>query len=367
MTEDRYAALRAALTRADLDAAVLTPGSTFLALHGRSFHSHERPLAVIVPRQGAPVAVVPHLEAASFAGLGFPGEVFHWRDEEGFRGAFDRAARALSGIRRLGVEGQVMRVFERDALASALGNTELVDAQRLIAGLRLRKSADGVAKLRQAIRISEAALEATLVRVRSGQTEKEIEAMLLGELFAHGAEGLAFHPIVAAGSNSAQPHAQARPDYRVQAGDALLFDFGATVAGWCADITRTVFVGHAGEEDRALYETVLAANRAGCAAARPGLAAGALDDIVLRVLEASPFAGFMRHKTGHGLGLDVHEEPYIMRGNAQVLEAGMVFTVEPGLYRLGRIGVRIEDDVVVTDGGCEVLTTVPGELRVVGG
>ena len=185
-------------------------------------------------------------------------------------------------------------------------------------------------------------------------------------LFAAGAEGLSFAPTVAAGANSAQPHAKARSDYRIATGDALLLDFGATVEGYHADITRTVFVGGAASEDREFYATVLRANAAGRAAVRPGLPAGDLDDIVLKVLEQTPFGRFTRHKTGHGLGLEVHEDPYIMRGNQAVLLPGMVFTIEPGLYVLGKIGVRIEDNVVVSECGCDVLTSFSRDLQIVG-
>ena len=134
----------------------------------------------------------------------------------------------------------------------------------------------------------------------------------------------------------------------------------------CADITRTVFVGHVSEEGREVYETVLAANEAGHRATRPGATAHDVDDAATTVLEGSRFADRIRHKTGHGLGREVHEAPYIMRGNHQVLEPGMVLTNEPGLYELGNFGVRIEDDVVVTAEGSRCLTTFPKELKVVG-
>jgi Xaa-Pro dipeptidase len=220
--------------------------------------------------------------------------------------------------------------------------------------------------LRRAIELSEAALEATLEEIRVGMSESEIEAILLRNLFAHGADGLAFAPIVAAGDNAAKPHAHARPDYRIKPGDALLFDFGGSCQGFSADITRTFFVREVSDLDRAFYETVLIANTRGRAAARAGVTAADVDDAVQRVLEDSPFARFRRHKTGHGLGLDIHEAPQIMRGNTEVLEPGMVFTIEPGLYREGEAGVRIEDDVVVTETGIDCLTSFPRDLRLVG-
>ena len=188
----------------------------------------------------------------------------------------------------------------------------------------------------------------------------------MNELFAHGADGLAFELIVAAGDNSAQPHATARADYQIQSGDALLFDFGASWQGYNADITRTFFVGEVSDYDWAFYETVLAANQQGRDVSRAGTTAHAVDDAVQLVLENSQFTAFRVHKTGHGLGLDVHEAPQIMRGNHQELAEGMVYTVEPGLYRPGECGMRIEDYVVVTANGIECLKSFPRELRVIG-
>jgi Xaa-Pro dipeptidase len=353
------------LARNGLDALVLVPGANFRRVFGKDFHQMERPLAIIVPRAGEAVAIVPHLELGSFSPIGFPGQVFDWRDEQGYTDAFMAAGRALPQLgrgARIGVEGQRMRVFDLFALQKALPGAEFIDIHAEISAIRLHKTADEISRQRQAIRISEAALEATLGEIAVGMTETEIESILLRNLFSHGADGLAFAPIVAAGDNAAKPHAHARGDYRIKPGDALLLDFGGTFQGYSADITRTFFVKEVSDYDRAFYETVLAANQMGRDEARPGITASELDDAVLRVLEQSQFAQYCRHKTGHGLGLDVHEAPQIMRGNGQRLEPGMVFTIEPGLYREGEAGVRIEDDVVVTEDGCESLTAYNREL-----
>ena len=357
------------LARTGLDAVVIVPGANFRRVFKTDFHQMERPLAVIVPRDGEAVAVVPNLELGSFTPIGFPGKVFDWRDEVGYMGAFMAAGAALPQLHdgaKIGVEGQRMRVFDLFALQAALPGAMFVDIHAEISAIRLHKTTEEVELQRKAIRLSEAALEATLQEVRAGMTETEIEAILLRNLFSHGADGLAFAPIVAAGDNAARPHAHARPDYRIKPGDALLFDFGGSYQGYSADITRTFFVREVSEHDRAFYETVLAANARGREVSRPGITASDVDDAVQKVLEQSQFAEFRRHKTGHGLGLDVHEAPHIMRGNTQVLEPGMVFTIEPGLYRAGEAGVRIEDDVVVTDDGIDCLTSFPRDLRLVG-
>lgn len=349
-----------------LDMVALVGGANFQRIFHWDFHQNERPLVVMLTQAGKAVAVVPHIELPSFEPLGFVGEVFHWRDETGYEEAFKKAGAALGGIKRIGVEGQRMRVFEQLALARAFPGAEIVDAHAGISSIRLHKMPEEIAQMREAIRISEAALAATIREVRIGMTETEVEGRLIGHLFAAGAHGLAFAPIVAAGGNSAQSHAKARADYRIQTGDALLFDFGGAVNGYNADITRTFFLGHVTNRDRAFYDAVLAANAVGRARAKAGMTASDLDDAVLSSLEASPYHGFMRHKTGHGLGLEVHEDPYIMRGNGTVLAPGMVFTIEPGLYENDRIGVRIEDDVVVTGNGNDVLTSFPRELTVIG-
>jgi len=362
---DRYREYRAIARQLGVDAVALVPGPNFTRLMHHRFYTNERPLLIVIPAEGAPSALVPNLELSSFAELDFEGEVFDWRDQDGYREAFAALTRHVR-VASLAVEGQVMRVFVHHALIAAQPGLRIIDGERAISGLRIRKSAQEVAALEVAIRISEAALADVLAKVRIGQTEKQVESLLTAALFAHGAEAHAFAPIVAAAENSAHSHASARADYAIRKGDALLFDFGAYTQGFCADITRTVFVGEPSQEARDVYATVLAANAKAREITRPGITAHDLDDAVMSVLEASPYADRIRTKTGHGLGREVHEEPYIMRGNRQVLEAGMVYTDEPGLYRDGGFGVRIEDDILVTEDGCRSLTTFPRDLTVVG-
>lgn len=348
-----------------VDAVALVPGANFTRAMGKSFHTNERPIVVVIPVDGEPAAIVPNLELGSWELVDFDGAVFDWYDQTGYSGAFTKLAAHLP-LTSVAVEGQVMRVFVRDALDRAYSNLRIVDGEKEISALRAIKTDADVAALTAAIEISERALETVVQNVRVGQTEAEVERALIQSLFAEGADGLAFDPIVAAGDNSARPHAHAREDYNIQSGDALLFDFGARKNGFAADITRTFFVGEVSDEGRAVYDTVLRANLAGFEACRPGVTAHDIDDAVTGVLEASPFGGRIRTKTGHGLGREVHESPYIMRGNQQVIEAGMVWTNEPGLYDLGNFGIRIEDDVLVTPDGCRSLTSFPKELRIIG-
>jgi len=346
-----------------VDALALVPGPNFTRAVIHPFMSHERPFVLVVPAKGTPAALVPNLELRSWDLVGFEGAVFDWRDQDGYDAAFQALMDHLK-IKSVAVEGQVMRVFVHHALQRAQPDLRVLDAEREISALRMIKTPSDIEALKAAIAISERALERTLATVRLGQSEKEIEQTLIQALFAEGAEDQSFHPIVAAGDGSARPHAKARVDYAVKAGDALLLDFGARKLGFAADITRTVFLDHATDEAEAVYDTVLRANLKGFEVTRAGVTAHQIDDAVIGVLEASPFADRIRTKTGHGLGRDVHEAPYIMRGNHMVLPAGTVYTNEPGLYEIDNFGVRIEDDVLITQDGCTSLTLYPKELTV---
>lgn len=364
-SETRFAAFRQIARDLAVDAVALVPGANFNRAMGIGFHTSERPVVVVVPAQGSPLAIVPELELDSFALARFDGEILPWRDQDGYRPAFA----ALAGkcrLQSLAVEGQAMRVFVHHAFAAANPGLRVIDAEDQISATRLCKDQAEITALERAIAISQEALALTLDTTRIGMTEKQVENILVTNLMGAGAEEMSFAPIVAAGANAARPHAHARHDYAIRPGDALLLDFGAKWGGMCADITHTVFAGHVSDRHRAMFETVLAANLAGQAACLPGAAAGSVDDAAASVLEASPFARHILTRTGHGLGREVHEAPYIMRGNQQVLQAGMVFTVEPGLYAAGEVGIRIEDNLLITASGHRCLTSIDRNLRIVG-
>lgn len=348
-----------------LGAIALVPGANFHYLTGLHFHLMERPTLLFVTAGNQVLGIMPELEREKWSAA-FPGaQTFYWQDAEGYQGAFAAAAEALRG-QMIGVEGMRMRLFEGDALRRHFQQGAVVDAEPHLIDLRLSKSVAEIASLRRAIAISETALAETLAEVRAGMTERAILNLLKARMLEGGAEGFAFDPLVLIGGNAANPHGTPG-EQPLRPGDALLVDFGASFEGYNADITRTVFCGHASDEHAAIYETVLAANAHGRAIAGPDLTAHDVDVAVTGVLAASPFAGLIVHKTGHGLGLDVHEAPQIMKGNHKALVPGTVFTIEPGLYRPGEIGVRIEDNVVIQDGGALSLTEFPRQLTIVGG
>jgi len=297
-----YAAVAADL---GVDAVALVPGPNFSRAVGQSFMSHERPFVLVIPADKPAAVLLPNLELGSWDTVGFDGAVFDWRDQTGYADAFAALTQHLGisslaveghfaaltqhlGISSLAVEGQVMRVFVHHAFKDAQPDLTITDAEREISALRMIKTPEDIAALREAIGISERALQRTLDSVKLGQSEKQIEQTLVQALFAEGADDLSFGPIVAAADGSARPHAHAREDYAVKAGDALLLDFGARKNGFAADITRTVFLDHVTDEGRDVYDTVLRANMAGLAVTRAGVTAHDIDDAVISVLEARP-------------------------------------------------------------------------------
>jgi Xaa-Pro dipeptidase len=230
----------------------------------------------------------------------------------------------------------------------------------------MRKDAAEIDAMQRAVKIAETALEATLAQVKVGMTERAVAGILIQELYNNGCDPeLPFLPIIAAGPNSANPHATVS-DRKIAAGDLLLFDWGANVDGYFSDLTRTFAVGEISEEFKRIYEVVKLANQAGRVAAKPGAPCSAVDDAARKAITDAGFGQYFTHRTGHGLGMEAHEDPYMRAGNSLKLEPGMTFTVEPGIYLDGRGGVRIEDNVVITTDGARTLSSFPRELRMIG-
>lgn len=362
LRRDRAARL---LRASGIGAAAFVPGPNFAYLTGVRLHLMERPTLFILTADGASFAMMPALERQKWSEA-MPGvQTVYWDDATGPAGAFAWIASAVGLHRSFGIEGLRMRASEFLALADQFGRDAVVDADPALSALRLLKDAGEITDLQRAIAISEAALGETLDAGIAGRREVDIASHLKTAMLAHGAAGFAFDPIVLSGYKAANPHGT--PDERIVApGDVLLVDFGASFGDMHADITRTVFCAHATDEHAAIYDTVLRANKAGRGAVRGGVPVGDVDAAATDVLAASPFADMILHKTGHGLGRDIHEAPQVMRSNRDAQQAGMVFTIEPGLYRPGEIGIRIEDNVLVTDSGHVCLTSFNRELMTVG-
>ncbi|MCG0239061.1 MAG: Xaa-Pro peptidase family protein [Firmicutes bacterium] len=267
------------------------------------------------------------------------------------------------GVRRLGFESDYVTVDAHAAYQKALGDAgvELVPAAGLVERLRQIKDPEEVAAIRRAAAIADAAFQHILGYIRPGVTEREVALELEFFMKRQGASALAFDTIVASGPRSSLPHGVAS-DRVIGRGEFVTLDFGCVYQGYCSDMTRTVMVGEPDEKQREIYEIVLTAQRLGVEAARPGITGRELDAVCRDYIAQRGYGEYFGHGTGHGVGLYIHEEPRVSQRGETVLEPGHVVTIEPGIYLPGWGGVRIEDLVVITETGAEVLSQSPKDL-----
>ena len=266
---------------------------------------------------------------------------------------------------QLAVSPTSMRFLETDLLQSASKDVHIVSGEDIFREIYIRKDEQEISCMRKAIEIAQNALLNTLPQIKIGKTEKEVANQLVVNLLNAGSEPeLPFSPIVASGPNSANPHANPG-DRKLQAGDLLIIDWGARWNGYVSDITRTFAIDHMPADFEIIADTVLAANQAGRRKAAPGIQANQVDAAARTTIEKAGFGEFFLHRTGHGIGLNAHEDPFISQASRTTLEKGMTFTVEPGIYLGGQGGIRIEDNVLITMYGAETLTSLPREIRII--
>ena len=368
MTHARFDTLNASLRTSDLDAVILNPGPTLTYLSGLHFHLMERPVVLLFAKDQDPAIVLPELELQKVASLPYKLQVFSYPENPSeWDAAFRKAVQAL-GLdgKRIGVEPRQLRLLEFRHVKAGAPEADYPDASDVLSGLRLRKDKAEVDAMRRAVKIAQDALEATIPFIKIGMSEKEVSSELVVQLLKHGSDPeMPFSPIVSGGPNSANPHASPT-ERKLKAGDLLVVDWGAAADGYISDLTRTFAVGEVDDEYKKIHQVVQQANAAGRAAGKPGAACADVDKAARDVIEKAGYGVYFTHRTGHGIGMEGHEEPYMRGDNMQLLEPGMAFTVEPGIYLPGRNGVRIEDNVVITETGADVLSDMPREIRVVG-
>jgi Xaa-Pro aminopeptidase len=266
-------------------------------------------------------------------------------------------------LHRLGFEAEDLNYDRFDKLKDICRQQEieLVPSHQLVAELRLIKEAAEIAQIKQAVAIAEAAFRQVIKQLKPGIREKDLALELEFAIRRSGSAKLPFEIIVASGERSAMPHGVAS-DKVIPAGELIIIDFGASHNGYTADISRTLLLGEPNPKQWELYQLVYEAQAEAIANVRPGMRASELDEVARGVIERTGYGEYFGHGTGHGVGLQVHEEPRISRENDDLLSPGAVFTIEPGIYLPDTGGVRIEDMVLVTENGCEVLTSLPKDL-----
>ena len=368
MTLARLNNLTASMRTSKLDAVILNPGPTLTYLTGVHFHLMERPVVLFVAPGQDPVLVLPELELPKMELFPYKVQaVAYGENPSEWENAFRKAAQAL-GLdgKRIGVEPRQLRLLEFSHVKAGAPESEFPDASNVLSMLRLKKDKAEVDSMRRAVKIAQDALEATIPFIKIGMTERELSSELVMQLLKNGSDSeFPFAPIVSAGPNSANPHASPT-ERKLQAGDLLVVDWGAAYEGYISDLTRTFSVGEVEDEYQSIHKIVQESNAAGRAAGKPGVPCADVDIAAREVIEKSGYGKYFTHRTGHGIGMEGHEDPYMRGDNMQLLEPGMAYTVEPGIYLTGRNGVRIEDNIVITETGADCLSDMPREIRVVG-
>jgi Xaa-Pro dipeptidase len=351
----RVAAMQARMRMKRLSAWILVPGPNMRYFTGWDAHASERVLMAVYPTEGDPFLVTPAFEAERAREATGIARAYTWRDESGPAAAVARAFAPWGKVRpRFGGEFLAMRLMERAAVDAVCPRAEWEDIGPDAAALRMVKDAEEIAAMERAVAIAETALEAGRRQIAAGRSERDIQRAVQRSLLEQDSAS-GFGVLVASGPRSALPHARSS-DRVLEPGDLVWIDMGAIYAGYQADITRTFCVGRPPDALRAAYRTVLQAQEAARTGAGPGRTCESVDRLARQVISGAGLGEYFTHRTGHGLGLEEHEAPFIVDGNAEVLQPGMVYTVEPGVYVPGQGGIRIEDDVVVTADGVRSLT-----------
>ena len=369
---DRLPRAQESIGAAGLDGLLITPGADLRYLTGYDALPLERLTCLVLPRSGPPALVVPELEqpraAASPAGaLGM--EIVSWPETADPFSLTTGLLRDALGMRTpLNAVGVADRMWAAQVLrfAGLLGGVRLSPAGVVLAPLRIRKTPAEVAALRRAGQAIDRVHERIASWRVAGRTEAAVGRDIAAAIVEEGHATVNF-VIVASGPNGASPHHDTG-ERQIEAGDQVVIDIGgATPEGYCSDSTRTYSVGEPSADFAGYYAVLQQAQEAACAAVRPGVSAEAVDAVARDLIAEAGYGEYFVHRTGHGIGLEEHEEPYLVAGNAQLLEPGMAFSIEPGIYLPGRHGARIEDIVVCTDDGGERLNLVRRDLLVLAG
>jgi Xaa-Pro dipeptidase len=364
---NRFARLLDLMKSENFGFAVINPGFTFKYLTQLEFHLMERPVVLFVKADGKNALVLPELEVSRAEKSGLFDTLFPYGDNPAdWHKSFEAAALALEITdQTIAVEPNRFRFLELNFLKESCPRARILSGAAIFEPLRICKDPGEIDEMSKSAEIAEKALISTLPLIKPNVTEKELASELVLQCLRGGADSeFPFGPIVAFGENSANPHATPS-ERKLHEGDLLLFDWGVSLNGYASDITRCFAYKYIDPQMQEIAAVVHSANQAGRSAGKPGLAAGEVDKATRSVIEKAGYGQYFTHRTGHGLGMEAHEGPYIFSANDLILKTGMVYTIEPGIYLPGIGGVRIEDDVVVTEHGSRSITGMDRDLKII--
>ncbi len=350
------------LQSSNLDAAFITTPDNVFYFTGFKSNPHERLLGVVIFRDAAPLLICPKMEMPDAVEAGWKGDIVGHQDTDN---AWDILAGSIKekvgSLHTLAIEKSHVTVERLEAITERFPELQISRVDEKINELRVIKSEKELENMRKAAELADYAIEVGVKGIAEGKTELEILNTIEKAVKEKGACQMSFDTMVLSGKKTASPHGTPG-ERKIQKGDFILFDLGVVYNGYCSDITRTVAFGEPTEEMKEIYHTVLKAEESAVQAVKPGISAMELDKIARDIISEAGYGEYFTHRLGHGLGISVHEFPSITGVNELKLQEGMVFTIEPGIYHPDIAGVRIEDDVVVTKDGVEVLTKFPKEL-----
>ncbi|VEF47324.1 peptidase M24 [Bacillus freudenreichii] len=347
-----------------IDAAFITSPDNVFYLTRFRCEPHERLLGLAVFQEEVPLLICPGMEVNDAKSAGWNNEILGYSDTDNpWDLADERIKSRMPIIKSWAVEKEHLNVSRFEELSKRYEQSTFVSADEILNELRLVKDEQEVKLIKRACELVDFAVEVGVNELTEGKTELDMIAAIEYEIKKKGA-GMSFDPIVLAGANAASPHGTPGLT-KIERGQLVLMDLGVVYEGYCSDITRTVAFGEVSKKQKEIYETVLKAETAAIELTKPGVKAKLLDQTARKIINDAGYGEYFPHRLGHGLGISVHEFPSMTETNELELKPGMVFTIEPGIYIPGVAGVRIEDDVLVTEDGVEVLTKYPKSLQII--
>jgi Xaa-Pro dipeptidase len=343
----------------------LTSSENVFYLSGYLSEPHERLLGMAVFQEEEPFLICPGMEKNDAKRSGWNYEIIGYSDIDNPWELVHKAIqKRLGKVNTIAIEKEHMNVERFEQISSLFPKASFISAEEKLRKLRMVKDEKELSAIREACALADFAIETGVAEIKEGKTELDVLAAIEYALKKKGVTEMSFSTMVLTGGNAASPHGTPGLT-KIQKGDLVLFDLGVIVDGYCSDITRTVAYSDINEKQAEIYETVLKAQKAALEASKPGALCSEVDLAARRTIIDAGYGEFFPHRLGHGLGISVHEYPSLTETNRLALEEGMVFTIEPGIYVPEVAGVRIEDDVVVTSNGIEILTKYPKELQII--